>query len=206
MRNRKRKRRKPREENVVKVKFPAFAWEAWNLGFLNQDAETALAKKLGGRWCLYYSEATLVTQQMYDAEDHLFTTEKIAPMIRMILATGLHENAPTESPANIAVEDFSLMLKRAWMSKWQSFLNSVRNQVCRHYSFQDVMELQANHFFQMMKRDVLEFVNEMKKHPCPCCPTLSFMIIDTAEFTNRGVDLLSHLYSTGESNCAKPNS
>ena len=195
MRNRKRKRRKPREKHIVK--FPAMAWEAWNLGFLNQDAKTTLANKLGYSWCLCYSEAALVARQMYNTEDRIFTTQEIAPMIRMIITTCLHENLPTDFPKNVTVEHFGVTLEKAWKPNYLSFLNSVNNQACAHYSFQDVMELQADHFFKMMKCDVLEFVNETRKDPCPCCPVLSFMIMDAAEFTNRGVDLLAYLYSGG---------
>lgn len=195
MRNRKRKRRKPREKYIVK--FPAAAWEAWNLGFLNQDAKTTLANKLGYDWCLCYSESISVVQQMFDAENSIFTTEEIAPMIRMIIASGLRENLPTDFPKNITAEHFDVTLEQAWKPHYLSFLHFVNNQVCNHYSFQDVMEMQANHFFKKMKREVLNFVNETRKDPCPCCPVLSFMIIDTAEFTNRGVDLLSYLCSIG---------
>ena len=190
MRNRKRKRRKPREKYIVK--FPSFAWEAWNLGFLNQEADIALTQKLGFDWRFSYGNGFRIAQYVMDS-GHLgdsLTVETMAPMIRMISATGIHENTPKDLlQQNITDEEFHSIVSGAWKSGWQSFLNSVKSQVCNHYNFQDVMELQANHFFKMMKRDVLEFVNDMRKNPCTCCPAMSFMIIDTAEFTNRGVDL-----------------
>ena len=109
------------------------------------------------------------------------TTALIQPLFRMLLATGLHEGVPVDSPDEMPEEKWLECYRRAWLSKYNTFVDFCESHTCQHHNFTDVVEKQAEHFFVLMKKETLSLVNTLKKNPCPCCPP-SVLYIRHSEF------------------------
>ena len=181
---RKRKARTPHKIKVVKV--PAVLWEAWNLGFLNTEAEITLTRKFGTRWQICYAFACHMVEKLRNTtQTQLFSTEKVAPLLRMVGSTGVHEHSLTHLPEKMTAAEFDAMLTIAWQTQFKMFFSVVKRQTCEHVSFFDVIETQADHFFKLMKKESLAFVNEMRKSQCPCCPEVSYSILNAPNVKNR---------------------
>ena len=185
-RKRNRKHQKPPREIAV-VSPPAVLWESWHLGFLNAEAEITLSRKFGARWQICYAFASHMVEKLRNTTDsRLFSTEKVAPLLRMIGSTGAYEHSLECLPEKMTDAEFDAMLTLAWRTHFEMFFGVANRQMCEHIRLFDVIETQADHFFKLMKKETLGFVNEMKKSPCPCCPELSYSILDTTELINRG--------------------
>ena len=169
-------------------------FEAWNLGFLNQEAITALSKKMGSsRVCAYTQAAINVKEQQTDPRfASCLTNPYIAPLLRMAYATGLNDRMP-ERPDQLSAEVLKKTSVRAWVDTFNYFNHSIQKGCCDHISFQDNLERQSEYFFLMMKKHTLEWVNLERQSPCPCCPSVSFDIVEPSDFQKRSLSLIQRI-------------
>ena len=163
-------------------------FEAWNLGFLNPEAETTIERKSGGTIKVCYREAVLQTRFMQESEDTnpLFTTPYIAPLIRMIYAYGMWLHMPDSLPQSIDREGLFKLISESQEKGWYRAINILLKSGCPLLSFQDILEIQSEHFFKEIKSSALSLVKVHKENPCPCCPQLTFDIVESPDgFLNR---------------------
>ena len=190
--SKRRKRKQPQQKHLVQAGMMFF--EAWNLGFLNQEAGTTLSNKLGSRSVCSYTHAAINVRDL--EADHRFatclTTPYIAPLIRMAGATGLNDKMP-EHPDQLSDEVFTEASVSAWVDTLNFFNHSIQRGCCDHISFQESLERQAAYFFKIMKQETLKWVNLERESPCPCCPAVSFDIVEPSDFENRSLNWETHV-------------
>lgn len=180
---RKRSKRKNRQRRTPLIKVGMTFYEAWNLGFLNESAITTLTNKLGPRSTAAYHYAAIKTDSLLKdthfqqfVEDCL-TTPYVQPFLRMAGATGMDDRMPKDSE-RLSTDEISNFEERAWGETWNFLINSIELSRCEHVSFQQEIVRQAEHFFWLMKKETLRWVNREKKSPCRCCPRVTFDVVD----------------------------
>lgn len=179
---RKRNSRHPHQHAVVKA--PALLWEAWNLGFLNAEAEIALQRKFGSKWHLCYGFAAHMTEKLKsDTETHIFENEQIASMCRMVGATGVFDRGQKVIPEDMTDTEFDTMLTTAWRQHFSVFFSIIKP--CSHINLLDALEQNATHYHQILKKESLSFVSTLGKSPCRCCPPVTFTILGDEAWENR---------------------
>ena len=190
--SKRRKRKQPQQKHLVQAGMMFF--EAWNLGFLNQAAVTTLSNKLGSRSVCSYTHAAINVRELQS--DVRFAscleTPYIAPLIRMAGATGLYSRLP-KHPDRLSPEAFTDTSVKAWEDTFNFFIFSIQKSACDHISFQKSLERQAAYFFKIMKQETLKWVNLERESPCPCCPSVSFDIVDPSDFQNRSLNWETHI-------------
>ena len=102
----------------------------------------------------------------------------------MVGTTGLYDRMP-KAPDRLPLGEFTSASQHAWTETFNFFLHAIENGCCENVSFQQNLERQAEHFFKMLKKETLRFVNMERRNPCGCCPSVRYEIVELDAFGAR---------------------
>lgn len=181
-----RKKRKPKNQDLPTIARGAMLfWEAWNLGYLNSDAEAALRSKMGRPTSFAFLFASYQVNEGIHKGLPISQSPLLESFYRVITGTAYLDYAKQSLEKIAASGGFDEAWKVLYaqtphlhnaVEKHMAELTTYfRSGICPHNGFEDIVRQQIQHVRQVLILETKALVKSCGgKNQCPCCPPLIF--------------------------------